>query len=398
MQTQEISEQPTQHLATDLIAAAEALGPLIAAHKGAIARGPDIPEEIARALEDAGLTRLWLPRSLGGAELAPMDYFRVIEAVARHDGSVGWCAAIASTGSRAAGLIPKEAAVALLGRGGFVSGSLAPTGVAVKEGNGWRVNGRWSWGSFIRYSTLTLGVCIEHADGVPRTTAAGAPVLRGILVPTRDVEIIANWDGSGLRSSGSHDFTITNVLAPDAHTFSLTDFVVTPHQPGALYALPFITMFALGITAVSLGIARGSIDALTALAKQKVATGTRALLQEQVSVQASVAEAETLLRGARAFLFESVQVLWDTEVAGQPQDMEQRALARMASCNVVQVAKKVVDLMFSAAGGSATHERGPFAAQMRDAQAAAQHLAFSSRNMETAGRVLLGMDPGTPRF
>jgi alkylation response protein AidB-like acyl-CoA dehydrogenase len=78
--------------------------------------------------------------------------------------------------------------------------------------------------------------------------------------------------------------------------------------------------------------------------------------------------------------------------------MKQRALVRMASCNVVDMGKKVAMQMFEAAGGSALHERSPFSAYLRDAQAAAQHLAFSQRNMETAGRVLLGMHPGTYRF
>jgi alkylation response protein AidB-like acyl-CoA dehydrogenase len=78
---------------------------------------------------------------------------------------------------------------------------------------------------------------------------------------------LRNWDGGGLRSSGSHDFVVENVFAEDIRTFSLSDFITKPYQPGGLYALPFITMFALGITAPSLGIARGSIDALIELAQ-----------------------------------------------------------------------------------------------------------------------------------
>jgi indole-3-acetate monooxygenase len=393
-----ISAQPREDATTALIAAAEALGPLIASHKKALARGPDLPQEIVHELEAGGFTRLWLPRVLGGAELSPVDYFRVIEVIAKFDGSVGWCASIASTGTRAAGLIPESAAAELLADGGYVAGSLAPTGKAVKEENGWRINGRWSWGSFISYSKVTLAVCMEHENGVARSAASGAPVLRVVMIPTNEVKIVPIWDGSGLRSSGSHDFMIESVFVEDSRTFSLIDFVAKPYQPGALYALPFITMFALGITAVSLGVARGSIDALVELAQHKIAAGTRVPLREQAAVQGAVAEAETLLRSARSFLFESVQDLWDRQVSGQPEDMAQRALVRMASCNAVQAGKKIADLMYSVAGGSATHEGAQFGAHLRDAQAAAQHLAFSPRNMEVAGRVLLGMDAGTSRF
>lgn len=388
----------TDSVTDNLISAADDFGPLIDANRPAIARGPDLPPEVAQALETGGFTRLWLPRTLGGLELPPVEYFRVIEAISRHDGSVGWCAAIASTGVRAAGLIQPQSAADLLGDSGFVAGSLSPTGAATRESSGWNINGRWPWGSFIRYSKVTLAMCIEYEGSVARTLPEGGPLLRVVLLPTEQVKVLQTWEGTGLRSSGSHDFAIDNVFVPDEHTFALPRFEAIPHQPGALYALPFITMFALGITAVSLGIARGSIDALIMLAQNKTATGTTGLLREQTFVQSAVAKAETMLRSARAFLFSSVQDLWDAENANRPADMTQRALARMASGNVVQVAKTVTDLMYATAGGSAVHERSLFGTYLRDAQVASQHLAFSPRNLETSGRILLGMDAGTPRF
>ncbi|VVD99932.1 acyl-CoA dehydrogenase family protein [Pandoraea anhela] len=381
------------------VAAAHALGPRIAAHRDALSRGPDLPPEIADALARAGLTRLWLPRNLGGAELPPVDYFRVIEALSTHDASVGWSASIASTGCRAAGLLAPSVATDLLGAGGFVAGSLSPTGRAVREGNGWRISGRWPWASFITYSTVTVAICIEHdTNGVACTAPDGSPALRGVMLPTSQVTVRNTWDGSGLRSSGSHDFDIDDVRVDDASTFSLARFEATPHQAGALYALPFITMFALGITAVSLGIARGSIDALIDLAQHKVAAGMQAPLRERASVQASVAKAELALRSARAFLFETVDVLWTQQVSGRAADMTQRALARMASFNVVNVAKDVAQMCFSAAGGSAARNAAPFGRQLQDAQVIAQHLAFAPEHLEISGRLLLGMPAGTFRF
>ena len=43
------------------------------------------------ALIDNGLFRLLQPRSLGGAELDPMTYVKVVEQIASHDASTGWC-------------------------------------------------------------------------------------------------------------------------------------------------------------------------------------------------------------------------------------------------------------------------------------------------------------------
>jgi indole-3-acetate monooxygenase len=74
-QMTEACAKPHPDAAQVFIEAAEALAPLIARHKRALSAGPDIPLEIVQALEAAGLTRMWLPRNLGGAELVPVGYF-----------------------------------------------------------------------------------------------------------------------------------------------------------------------------------------------------------------------------------------------------------------------------------------------------------------------------------
>jgi alkylation response protein AidB-like acyl-CoA dehydrogenase len=385
-------------LVTRLTSAAEALGPLVAEHRTALARGPDLPAELAQALEQAGLTRLWMPRELGGAELPLPHYVRVIEALARHDGSVAWCAAIASSSTSVAGMLPSQTARELFGESGFLSGSLTPGGSAVREGDGWRVNGPRTWGSFIRYSKLTAAVFLVHENGVLRRTSEDVPMLRMALVPTQKVKILDNWDGAGLRATGSHDFVFENVWVPERHTVDMTGFAPVPHQPGALYALPLVTAFALGLTGVPLGIARASIDALLTLASSKIPHGLESPLREQAGVQSDVAHAETLLRAARAFVFEAAEEFWNSALTGGAPTWRERATVRMACWNAAQAAKQVVDLMYSAAGGTAAHESSPFAVQLRDVHAAATHIHFAARNMETAGRILLGMEAGTARF
>jgi hypothetical protein len=84
------------------------------------------------------------------------------------------------------------------------------------------------------HSKVTLALCVEYENGTSRSTNEGAPILRAVLLPTREVNIIQIWDGSGLRSSGSHDFAIENVFVPDDCTFTLTDFNPKPYQRGAL--------------------------------------------------------------------------------------------------------------------------------------------------------------------
>jgi hypothetical protein len=68
----------------------------------------------------------------------------------------------------------------------------------------------------------------------------------------------------------------------------------------------------------------------------------------------------------------------------------------MACCNAGQVGKEVVNRMCAAAASNAILEEARFAAQLRDVQAACQHINFANRLMIPPGRILLGLEPGTP--
>ena len=253
-------------------------------HREALASGPDLPRPLAEALEQSGLTRLWLPRVLGGPETEPCEFVEAIEALARLDGAVAWCALISSAGSRFAGLMAAEPMSRLMPAGGIsgFSGSGHPDGSATPDGRGWRISGRRPWASFCRHSTISFLMCVEQENGSPRRTADGKPVLRGVLLPSETVRVLGDWDGDGLRSSGSHDVACTDAWVPDDCT---TGIEFARRQPGPLYQIPMTSAFAIAVMGVPLGIAAASIDALASLARTKVAFMGAAPIREQEHVQ-----------------------------------------------------------------------------------------------------------------
>ncbi len=223
-------------------------------------------------------------------------------------------------------------------------------------------------------------------------------MMRGILVPSTSATILDDWNGGGLRSSGSHDFTIENVFVPETHTLPMTGFAVEARHPGTLYRLPFATTLALPISAIPLGLARAAIHALVSLATTKVFSGQTALICELPETQVAVGRAEALLRAARASLFDAVDRYWNVAEAGGTPDLMLRAEVRMAMWNATEVGRQVVSAMCDAAGSSAVDEGGRFPALLRDANAVARHAALSPRILQAAGRVIMGMEPGTVRF
>jgi alkylation response protein AidB-like acyl-CoA dehydrogenase len=361
-----------------------------------IEQGRNLPAALAEAMTEAGFVRLWRCRALGGPELDFTGFLRVIEELSRADGSVGWCAMVATAWTRLSGAIADSAGREIFADGSRLAGSVNPTGKAVAVPGGFRVSGRWSYGSFIAHSHWTVGNSIVHDGDMPRRDAQGAPDIRFMIVPTAEVEIIDNWHVSGLRGTGSSDFRVENLFVPEQH--SVPAFAVGPVQPGTLCRISPITLFAAALPCVSIGIARAAIDAFTELAEGKTPMGSSSRLRDKPTAQADLGRAEALIRSGRAFLVEAIEEIWQEADAGRAPSMRQRAIARLAAAKAAEASAQAVDLLYNAAGGTALFEGCPIERCFRDVRATTQHIGTQAVNYELAGRVLLGLDPGTPRF
>jgi len=380
-----------------LVLAARALAPTIRELRGDIERERSLPKSLVKEMTEAGFFTLWLARGLGGPELNVVDFVRVIEALSRADGSVGWCAMVAAALSIMSGYLDEGAAREICGGGrAIIAGTINPTGKAVAVPGGFRVTGHWTYGSFVQHSTCALGNCIVHDGDTPRRSPAGAPDIRFMLFPTSAVEMLDTWHVAGLRGTGSHDFRVADLFVPEDH--AVNPFTAKPVQRGALYAAPFITLFGVALASVPIGIARAAIDAFIALAEAKTPMGATVRLRDKPAAQTDLGRAEALLRSARAFLFEAVRELWATLEAGDVPSMPQRAAARLAAAHAAASSAQAVDLLFNAAGGTALYEHNPLERCFRDVHATTQHIGTNAGNFEIGGRVLLGLDPGTARF
>ncbi len=384
--------------AAGFLQAARELTPSIRTVRADIDRERTLPAPLVRQMAEAGFFSIWLARSLGGPELSTLDFFRIIEALSRADGAVGWCAMVSAGYSRLSGYLSDAVAREIFGDGRtIVAGTINPTGKAVPVPGGYRVSGRWNFGSFIRHSRWTVGssVICEN-DDAPRRGPDGAPDMRLMLFPTSDIEILDTWHVGGLRGTGSHDFLVDDLFVPEER--AIAAFTAKPVRPGTLFAAPFITVFQMALASVPLGIARAAIDAFVELAEGKTPVGSSSRLREKASAQADIGRAEALLGSARAFLVESLHGIWDTVAAGRMPSVPQRAIARLAAAQAAAASAQAVDLVYNAAGGTALYENNPIERCFRDVHATTQHVGIASVNFEISGRVLLGLDPGTPRF
>jgi alkylation response protein AidB-like acyl-CoA dehydrogenase len=380
--------------ASSFIDAAKGLAPQIQASAEEIEQSRRLPLPLVEAIAQAGLFRLWIPRTLGGEEADPVTLVRVVEEISRVDGAAGWCMAIGGEYGVFGGYLPADAAREIYGSDPHVrtAGAFRPFGDAIVVDGGYRVKGRWPLGSGRQHSAWIVGGCRILDGDQPRLRPDGAPVTRILFFPAADCEILDTWHSIGLRGTGSHDYAVADVFVPAARSLSFRD---APVEPGPLYAMPTIALFATILAAVPLGIARHAIDIMRNLARTKIASRSRRSLSEDATMQANLGIAEAALRSARAFLYKALDDAWKAVSAGQALGIEQRAMLWLASTHTATAAKQAAELMFTAGGSASPYTSGGLERCVRDIHAAGQHVTLAPPNYQMAGQAFMDLDMRT---
>lgn len=381
---------PTEGVSRDsaakMLDALHRAGPLVRDRRQSFDRLRRLPDDLFETLADAGLFRLWLPRAIGGPELSLLEFLRVVEAASAMDGSIGWLVGNGAGMSRAGGYVARTVARDWFSdRRAFVASATGAVGTATRVAGGYRVSGRWPFGSGAPHASLFMVLAAETAE---------APRLC-FYVPRNDVTILENWYVSGLRGTGSCDFELRDVLVPDAHAHPFLD--LTPADPGMVYRMPPVSVFAWTISGVPLGIARGAIAAFVELAGRR-SPGGSGLLRDREAVQVAVGRADAMLRAARTFLVDVATELMAATDAGGERLLQARATFRTAASHAAESAVSIVDTLAAAAGSVSIFETCPLERAQRDVRAAARHVAFGSGNYAVPGKMTLGLEPGTARF
>lgn len=376
-----------------ILEVARALAPLIRAAGDEIERERELPRPVFEALADAGLFRMLVPRSLGGAELDLPTYLQVIEEIAQADASTGWCVNQGAVFATNSARVREDVAREIWGQSprSAVANGPAPTAEAIVVEGGYRVTGRWTFSSGCKHATWLAGFATIVEDGRPRLDAKGRPEARYLLFPAGNAEIIDTWRVSGLRGTGSHHFTVTDLFVPRER--SVWSVVDSSREPGPLYVVPTVGLFAGGFASVALGIARGALDNLIELAGGKTPWGTANLLRDQPLVQMQVGQAEALIRSGRAFLHETAREVWEAVSATHAITLEQRVQIRLATTHAIRLAAEAVDLVYNAAGASAIYRSSPIHRRFQDIHVITQHVQGRLAHYESAGRFWLGIKP-----
>jgi alkylation response protein AidB-like acyl-CoA dehydrogenase len=296
---------------------------------------------------------------------------------------------LAHQAATSAGFLPADGAVDVFGgRAAILACVLRPVGRAEIVDGGFRAGGRWPFASGSTHATWLGGECVITRDGEPIKDDNGRNVVRLLFFPHTMVTIHDTWNTTGLRGTGSHDFSVEDVFVPDRRSYRI--HVDPPVHPSHLFRTPPLVYITHGSHA--LGIGRAAVDAMIEMAAGKPA------LRDQTRLQGQIAEAQALVESARAYLYGAAEELWQTVSAGGEGSPAQRARVRLATSHALRSALQAVELLYRAAGTAAIFTAGRLDRLFRDIQTAAAHVMVSPMTYEASGRVALGMEPGMLLF
>jgi alkylation response protein AidB-like acyl-CoA dehydrogenase len=381
-----------------VMAAVERVQPIVAGHLETTEHERRLAPPVVEALREAGLFRLFTPRALGGLEIDPVTFARVVEEVSTFDSAAGWAFQAGNTGAWWTSRMSADGVAELYADGPdlLMAASFSPPQRAEQVPGGYRLTGRGPLASTIHDSPWVMMSAIVHEDDRPRMTPAGPEVV-GVVLRTTDVEIIDTWDSLGMRGTDSNDIAAHGVFVPRARAFYLRpDYVPPAPFDGPLYRLPAPAATYTVVAPVALAIAAGAIRELREIVTKKVPLGSTKTARERGAVQAAVAEAEAMLRSARTFFYDGLAAAWRRAVAGEPFSLEHKADLMLASTWAVRSAARATDLVHRMGGTTGIYRRSRLERHLRDAQTVRHHGFVSESRLETVGQVYLGVEPEFP--
>jgi alkylation response protein AidB-like acyl-CoA dehydrogenase len=221
------------------------------------------------------------------------------------------------------------------------------------------------------------------------------------LFPRAEVEVIpGSWEVSGLRGTGSFDWTVSDFFLPKRRTMVHAGVPLDnqwAHWPGLTYALPAQAWVGPHQCAVITGLARAGIDALVELAADKTPRGRTGRLCDNPQVQDAVGRADAILNAGRLYRNAMIAELWNALADGRETTLEQRARCRLAAVHAGDCARQAMDLMFRHGGSTSFKTASRLAEVWRDLQVVGQAATLAPEWYPIGGRAFLGLDPG-PRL
>lgn len=381
----------------DYKSAARAILPRLAATTDNSEKLRRLDDDAAAALRDSGLSRVLTPQKYGGFELSPSAHIWACAELAQTCSSASWVLMVCVAHDYIIGRFPEECQKEVYDgdADNLLAGSLQPQGTLERAPNGWRLNGRWQFGSGCDHSPwFILGA--KLAD--PK---ADEPFIYHVMVPRADVEMDDTWHTLGMRGTGSKDLVVRDAFIPEHRsmpTFAMF-LGLSPHTQSPMFRLPVYAGLSSMLSGSVLGMAERGFQAFIDRTRERV-NAYGAAKAESSGMQRRIAEAGAELAAARRLLDDICQRFDAAMTVNQPPMSDRdRIQFRWDAAYIAELSRRAIERVYSAAGAHSLYEGDPVLRAYRDVATACHHAVVDLDVVsELQGRaMLLGSLKENPR-
>jgi 3-hydroxy-9,10-secoandrosta-1,3,5(10)-triene-9,17-dione monooxygenase len=344
------------------------------------------------AIRKTGLLYHFVPKRYGGLEFDLDSFINVLLPIGEGCASTAWVAAFCMQHNWLLAQFPEAAQDEVFSQFPYITAPAthSPPGKAEVVDGGFRLSGRWKWGTGVMHSDwVILGGLVASAHAPPE--------LRFFLSPIEEVTVIDTWRMDGMIATGSNDIIAAEVFVPGHRTLRVGDlrsgnaFGPQLHRSW-IYRLPMPLLAALAAAVAAVGAARASVHHFA----QRIRAGDPKFSEKPAALirlaasKLEATSAERILRSA------AKQATLLVQHSSSPVPLWERVEIRVNICYAVELSRTAVRRIAEASGSAAHSLDNPLQRAVRDLGVISSHALLDMDSVEEAyGRTLVGLPPNT---
>jgi 3-hydroxy-9,10-secoandrosta-1,3,5(10)-triene-9,17-dione monooxygenase len=352
-------------------------------------------DAVIKALEETGVFKSLVPKRYGGYELDTQSMIDIGIAVSEACTSTGWVTTFYIEHNWMLAQFPKETQDEIFGTQPYIlaPASISPNGKAERVDGGFKITGRWAWGTGVMHADWVFLNGIVQGD---------RPEPRLFIVPISDITVEDTWYCSGMQGTGSNDMVVTDLFVPEARSESLIAMslgrgVGVAVNNSARFKHPMVPLLSIAAACPAIGAAKAALASFQERLGGRSMYGTLTKQAERSSAQILLGNSTVKVQAAEVLLRKVADELESWGGSEQVCPPKERIRLRCHVASAVHMCRDVVQELMKMSGAGAHMESHPMQRVLRDINTLSCHTVFDmDTNGENYGRLILGMDPTAP--
>ena len=382
----------------ELVVRATELKPLLARHAADAERLRRPVDEVWSAIRRTGVFYHFVPKRYGGLEFDLQTFIDTMLPLGEGCASTGWVTSFCVEHNWMMAQFPQEAQDDIFGQQPYIiaPGVTAPPGTVKVEERGYRLTGRWKWGTGVMHADWVL------AAGAGPSDDSGQPAPLFFVFPAREATVLDTWHVDGMLGTGSNDIAVEDLFIPKHRCLNF-QHMREGHAPGAqlhdnpIYRIPMLPFLAMTAALPAVGLARETVAEFRRQLTERDAFGTKSKQADKPGAQMRLARADLHARTAEVLIRDAAHTMLDiarhTGIATTAERISLRAQVAWAMRNCCRAIREACE----GGGARAHHTSNPLQRALRDVQVMSSHVAYDIDGAtELHGRAMLGMPPNSP--